>query len=268
MGHAGTFSDGTELLGADDPPAFSIVNEAGRAPILLVCDHASNRVPARLNGLGLSDAERARHIGWDIGAAEAARFLAAELDAPLILAGYSRLVIDLNRAPAETTSIVEVVDGTIVPGNFDLAPEIRAQRQAALHAPYHSAIADTLDGFQRRGVGPAFVAVHSFTPTMKGFTRPWQMSVLWDRDPRLAVPLLARLRAEPGVEVGDNEPYSGRAGFGYTGATHAGARGLPEVLIEFRQNLISDAAGVRRWAGLLARALSDVVPAALAAKIL
>lgn len=234
--------------------------------MLLVCDHASNRIPASLGGLGLSEAERARHIGWDIGAAEVAKALAAGLAAPLILAGYSRLVIDLNRAPEEATSIVEVVDGTVVPGNLALSPQARVQRRAELHAPYHGAIAATLDGLRERGVAPAFIAVHSFTPALKGTARPWHLGVLWDRDPRLAVPLLARLRAETGVEVGDNQPYSGRAGYGYTAATHAGTRSLPDVLIEVRQDLIADAAGARRWSALLIQALTDVVPAALAAR--
>jgi predicted N-formylglutamate amidohydrolase len=254
------------LLGPDEPPTFSAVNAGGRAPVLLVCDHASNRLPARLDGLGLSEAERARHIGWDIGAAEVALTLSAALDVPLVLANYSRLAIDPNRAPGEPTSIVEVVDGTVVPGNLDLSPEARAQRCAELHTPYHAAIARALDEFHRRGIDPGFVAVHSFTPELKGRARPWHIGVLWDRDPRLAVPLIARLRAEPGIEVGDNQPYSGRSGYGYTAARHANARSLPDVLIELRQDLIADAVGVRRWASLLARALGDVVPAALAAK--
>jgi predicted N-formylglutamate amidohydrolase len=255
------------FLGAEDPPPFELVNAAGRAPMLLVCDHASRRVPARLGGLGLSERELSRHIGWDIGAAAVARGLSLALDAPLVLAGYSRLVIDLNRAPEETTSIVEVVDGTIVPGNLDLTPAARAERAQALHAPYHAAVAATLDRLCRESPMPVLVSVHSFTPSLKGLARPWHLGVLWDKDPRLAVPLLDRFRAEPGVQVGDNEPYSGRAGFGYTCATHARRRGLPDVLIEIRQDLIADAAGVSRWGALVARALADAVPAARQARI-
>jgi predicted N-formylglutamate amidohydrolase len=99
------------LLGSDEPPPVELVNDGGRSSAVLVCDHASNRVPQQLGTLGLDAAQLADHIGWDPGAAEVARRLSTLLDAPLVLSGYSRLVIDCNRPLRSTGSIAEESDG-------------------------------------------------------------------------------------------------------------------------------------------------------------
>ena len=251
--------DSSPLLGPGDPPPVRIANSAGKARVLVVCDHAANAVPPALGTLGLDPARLAEHIGWDIGAAAVAERLAQRLDAPAISTGFSRLVIDCNRALNDPSLIPEVSDRVPVPGNRGLGAAEREARIAALHRPYHEAIAGCLAGFGRRGTAPAIVSIHSFTPRMNGEDRPWHVGVLWDRDPRIALPLIANLAQGGGIEVGDNQPYSARSPQGYTMAQHALAHGLPHVLIEIRQNEIADAAGAERYAGLIERALRPIL---------
>ena len=246
-------------LSPGDPAPVSLCHAEGRATVLITCDHASNAVPASLAGLGLGPGELGRHIGWDIGAGAVARLLAARLDAPAILAGFSRLVIDCNRDPDDPTSIPEASDGVAVPGNRGLAPDARAERRAAIFAPYHAAIGDWLEPRLARGTVPAVLSIHSFTPVMGGKARPWHVGVLWDRDPRIPVPLLAALRADESLVVGDNEPYSAREPAGYTVRHHAVARGLPHVAVELRQDLVADDAGAAHWAAILDAALAPIL---------
>jgi predicted N-formylglutamate amidohydrolase len=242
-----------------DPPPVEFANPQGRTPVLLVCDHASRAVPRALDGLGLAPEHLARHIGWDIGAAAVTRRLAQLLDAPAVLAGYSRLVVDCNRDPDDPTSMPEASDGVMVPGNRGLSPEARAARIAAIFAPYHEAVAAELDAIARRGASPAVLSVHSFTPVMKGAARPWHVGVLWDDDPRIALPLLAALRADPALVVGDNQPYSAREPAGYTMRHHALRRGIPHVAVELRQDVVAAAAGAEAWATRLAAALRPIL---------
>lgn len=247
------------LLAASDPPPLEICQGGGRAPVLLTCDHASLAIPGRLDRLGLDSEVIRRHIGWDIGAAAVTRHLAAALDAPAMLAGYSRLVIDCNRDPEDPTSIPAESDGVVIPGNQNLSTGARQIRHDACFAPYHAAIAARIDGFSSRGVVPALLSVHSFTPLLNGFARPWHVGVLWDRDPRIPLPLLAAFRADPALVVGDNEPYSAREPAGYTVRHHAVTRGMPHVAIELRQDLIVDEAGAGRWAAILAQAFRAIL---------
>lgn len=246
------------LLGANDPPPFSLVNPDGQSSAILVCDHASQAIPEKLDDLGLEPSELERHIAWDIGAAAVTRHLAERLDAPAVLCGYSRLLIDCNRPPGDPTSIAQVSDGTFIPGNRHLSDAEAAQRMDTFFWPYHRAITETLAHLWRHGRAPALIAVHSFTPVFGGFRRPWQIGILWNRDPRLASPLLERLRAYPDLTVGDNEPYSGRQ-IGYTMETHAGAAGLAHVEIEIRQDLLDDEVGCAHWAELLGDVLVAVL---------
>ncbi len=248
-----------ELLTAADAPPVEHVNAEGKAPVLVTCDHASRRVPKALRNLGLDAASLKLHIGWDIGAADVARGLARRLDAPAILAGYSRLVIDCNRDLDDPTSMPAVSDGVPVPGNQDLSPAAKAQRVETLFRPYHRAIETALDGFAQRGVHPAVLSIHSFTPVMNGFERPWHIGILWDKDPRMAVPVLAALRREAGLVVGDNEPYSAREPAGYTVRTHAERRGLPHLNVELRQDLVASEAGTAEWADRLVRVLTTIL---------
>jgi len=246
------------LLQPDDPPAFSAVNPDGRAPLLLVCDHASAAVPRRLAGLGVAARDLQLHIAYDIGAAAVARLLARRFDAPLLLSGYSRLVIDCNRKLGDPTSIPPVSDAVPIPGNQDLSDADRRARADELFAPYPGAIDRQLDAMVRRGAPPCFVAVHSFTAIFAGFRRPWQIGALWNQDGRIAQPLIAHL-ARAGLCVGDNQPYSGRDGHGYTLRAHAEARGLPHLTLEIRQDLINHPHGIAAWAALLYDAFAPIV---------
>src|SRR5690348_13693371 len=248
-----------ELLTAADLPPVEHVNAAGKAPVLVTCDHASRRVPKSLRNLDLDAESLKLHIAWDIGAAEVSRQLARKLDAPAILAGYSRLVIDCNRDLDDPTSMPAVSDGVPVPGNKDLSPAARAQRVEALFKPYHAAIETALEAFGPRGVHPAVLSIHSFTPVMNGFARPWHIGILWDKDPRMAVPMLAALQREAGLVVGDNEPYSAREPAGYTVRNHAEKRGLPHLNVELRQDLLGTDAGTAEWADRLVRVLTPIL---------
>ena len=250
----------TPLLGPGDPPPFTLFNPEGEAPLVLVCDHASNAIPTALGQLGLGPAELAQHVAWDIGAAQVTRLLAMRLDAPAVLGGYSRLVVDCNRAPGDPTSIAEVSDGIVIPGNQNIDDALADARLNAVFWPYHHAITQALAHRWRHGRGraPALIAIHSFTPVMNGFQRPWHLGVLWNRDPRLARPLIAWFRANPDLCVGDNQPYSGRD-VGFTMDTHGGAAGLPHVEIEIRQDLIADEEGCERWGAVAGEALAAVL---------
>lgn len=250
---------GGDLLLPGDPPPFEVINPEGRARLVLFSDHAGRAVPQRLGTLGLKPDELDQHIGWDIGIAKLARRLAAALDAPAVLAGYSRLVIDCNRRLDDPTSIAQESDRIPVPGNRGLSVEDRKARQEAIFRPYHAAVAEAIARKRKQGPDPAVLSLHSFTPRMNGFARPWHVGILWNRDPRLPVPLMARLMQEPGLVVGDNEPYSGKDEHGYSVIAHAEAQGLPHGLIEMRQDLIGDDAGVARWAETLIRVLRDVL---------
>ena len=248
------------LLAAGDPPPFERCHGAGKAALLLTCDHASHRIPASLGKLGLTDVVIEQHIGWDIGAAAVARRLAPLLDAPAVLAGYSRLVIDCNRPWDDVSSIPGESDGIAIPGNIGLDAAAIAARRSELHAPYHAAIDAEIARIERGGASAAVISIHSFTPRMKGFARPWHVGVLWDEDGRIALPLLTALRQalDPAL-VGDNQPYSAREPVGYTQRHHAFEPGRPHVAIELRQDLVVAEEGAQEWAERLARVLQPIL---------
>ena len=241
-----------QLLVPGDPPPFSVHNEKGKAPLLLLCDHASKAVPQALGDLGISDTELSRHIGWDIGGLDAAIELARALDAPLVASGYSRLVIDCNRDPNVPSSIPEISESTEIPGNRGLGEAARRARVEAIFRPYHERIAAALDRRAAAGRGSVLVALHSFTPVFKGVARPWHAAVLYNRDARLAHPLFRLLSAEDGLVIGDNEPYAVSDLTDYTVPVHGERRGLPHVEVEIRQDQITDPAGQTAWAERLA----------------
>ena len=246
------------LLAPDEAPPFHLVNPEARTPLLLVCDHASRDIPRALGCLGLSESDLSRHIAYDIGAADLTLGLARRLDCPAVLAGYSRIVIDLNRPPGDPQSILAVSDGTAVPGNQNLSPSAQAQRAEALHWPYHHAVDAAFARLRRIGPEPLLFSVHTFTPSLGGEDRFWDAGVLWNRDPRLAVPLLALLRRQPGLVIGDNEPYSGLH-LAYTLDLHAGTAGLPNCAVEVRQDHCENEADLARWITILGDALAAIL---------
>ncbi|MBM3491188.1 MAG: N-formylglutamate amidohydrolase [Alphaproteobacteria bacterium] len=243
----------------DDSTAFEVVNPAGRRPVLILCDHASRHVPDEFRNLGLEESQLRRHIGWDIGAADVSRRLAGLLDATAVLSGVSRLVIDCNRAPGTPASIPVASDGVPVPGNSALGEAERRRRVQRFFQPYHGEIERRLAAFAARGQVPALISVHSFTPVMNGFQRPWHVGLLWDHDDRMARPLIAELRHDPSLAVGDNQPYSGREPRGFALHTYGKGRGLPMAVFEVRQDLIDTHHGAEAWAYRLAAALRPVL---------
>lgn len=240
------------------PAPFSLINAEGDPSVLLVCDHASNHVPAKYEGLGLPVAAFARHIAYDIGAAQLTGALSRLLNAPAVLAGFSRLLIDPNRGADDPTLVMKLSDGAIIPGNRYADGAMIADRIARYYAPYHQAITNRISTARAKGISPAIISLHSFTPVFQGYERPWHIGVLWDRDGRIALPLLASLRADSGLCVGDNLPYSGEL-VGDCMYQHGTRNGLPHVLIELRQDLIVDKSGAERWAELLAGHLRPIL---------
>ncbi len=256
---AGSLSSrAASLIGPGDPLPAELVNAEATTPLLLVCDHASRAIPTALGTLGLDEPALARHIAWDIGAAELTRRLAARLGAPAVLAGFSRLVIDLNRQPGDPQSIVAVSDGTAIPGNVDLDAAEQEARAEAFHWPYHHAVDQAFARLRRNGPEPLFFSVHTFTPSLGGQDRIWDLGVLWNRDPRFAVPLIALLTEDDGLRVGDNEPYSGRE-IAYTLNLHAASAGLVHCAIEVRQDHCETEAGLARMEGVIGRALERIL---------
>ncbi len=230
---------------------------------LLLCDHASNTVPAAYGDLGLPPGAFGRHIAYDIGAAVATRRMAALLQAPAILTTYSRLLIDPNRGSNDPTLVMRLSDGAIVPGNARIDDAEIADRTRRWWQPYRDRIDATLDAMLATGIVPAIVSMHSFTPRMKGTDRPWWVGLLWDADPRLADALHRALADEPDLQppdqrIGDNEPYDGALP-GDTLETHGTRRGLPHVLIEIRQDLIANDVDASAWGERLARLLAPIL---------
>jgi predicted N-formylglutamate amidohydrolase len=243
------------LLAADDPVPVTVHNEGGASPFLIVADHAGNRMPRALGRLGIPDSECRRHIAWDIGIGAVCRLLADALDATLVQQNYSRLVIDSNRTPGSETSILEMSELTAVPGNVGLSEAAKAAREREIFRPYHDRIEAELDRRRQVGRPAALIALHSFTPVFMGVARPWHCGVLYNRDPRFAHIVMALLKGERAIAVGDNEPYDVTDDSDYTIPVHGERRGLHHVAIELRQDLIADGNGQRMWASLLARLL-------------
>lgn len=253
-----SISNGTEkLLGHYDPEPVKLYNTDGTSPFLLLGDHAGNAIPQALGTLGLSDEDRQRHIAWDIGVREVGKRLADKLNAAFIHQHYSRLVIDCNRDPAHAEAIADRSDGSAVPGNRALGGGARARRVNEIHSPYHASIAVAVKERAADGRETILVSLHSFTPSMAGVARPWDIGVLYSGgDPSFAEALLAVLNDSPGIVVGDNEPYQ-MDETDYTVPRHAFLSKLPYVELEMRQDLVADAAGQERWSAILAEALQE-----------
>ena len=235
--------------------AFETIDGAEDARIVLICDHASNRVPESVHGgdLGLGPADMGRHIAYDIGARGVTLALAESLRAHAVLSTFSRLVIDPNRGEDDPTLVRKIYDGSIVPGNRHVGPAELRQRLSDWYLPYHGAVAATLDRVEASGAVPMLISIHSFTPQLRdGAPWPWHIGILWDgEDGRLAHPILSELSAEPDLCIGDNEPYIGKF-WGDSVDRHASGRGLPNLVIEIRQDLIGTESGQAAWAARLA----------------
>ena len=243
-----SFAPVERIAGADD------------AGLLVLVDHASNALPSEYGSLGLPASELERHIGYDIGARAVGVGLARHFGAPALMTTFSRLLIDPNRGDDDPTLIMRLSDGAVVPGNATVDDDERERRLARFWRPYHAAITHQIDRMMDSGRVPVIFSMHSYTPIWRGVPRPWHCAVLWDSDARLPRPLIDGLRADPLIVCGDNEPYDG-ALRNDTMFRHGTSRGLAHAIVEVRQDLIADAAGVdvwvRRLAGVLHVALAD-----------
>jgi predicted N-formylglutamate amidohydrolase len=232
--------------------AYETVAGTGGLGLILLCDHAANRLPPEYGDLGLPAAEFERHIAYDIGARDLTLGLAQRLAAPAVLSRYSRLLIDINRGMDDPTLIMRLSDGAVVPGNAGVDDAERERRIARFHRPYHDAVRAAIAEVQARGLTPFLLSIHSFTPVWRGWQRPWHAGILWDKGEQEARALIAGLAAEGDLVVGDNEPYHG-ALEGDTLHTHGTLTGLPHALLEVRQDLIADKSGVDEWVERVAK---------------
>lgn len=242
------------LLGPEDPEPVGEINETSTSPFFLICDHGGNAVPAALADLGLPSEELGRHIGIDIGAFGVASRLAEQLQAPLVFQRYSRLVIDANRKPAARSSMAEVADGTVVPGNRDLDEAARDARIREILQPYHDRITSRLDARAASGIPTLLVSVHSFTPRLRArpADRPWHIGLCWaasDRFSRHVLDVLAEV--EPHLVLGWNQPYDVDMVNDYSIPVHGEGRDLPYIEIEIRQDQIAAPEGQALWADRL-----------------
>jgi len=253
-----TETDLAGRLSADN--AFEFIAGAPDAGLVITCDHASNAFPPGYGTLGVPREQLERHIAYDIGAAGVTRRLAALLGAPALLSRFSRLFIDPNRALDDPTLIMRISDGAVVPGNAHIDRHEAEHRINHYYRPYHAAIDAALDGAIAAGKPPAIFSIHSFTDNWRGHPRPWHATVLWDKDPRFAKPLVDALHGEPDILAGENEPYTGRLK-GDSMYEHGTRRGLAHALIEIRQDLIRDEAGQQAWAERLARIIARILSA-------
>jgi predicted N-formylglutamate amidohydrolase len=233
------------LLRDGEEAPFLAVNETGRAAIVLICEHASNRLPAALGTLGLAAEDLSRHIAWDIGAEATARRLSRLLDAPLLLQRYSRLAYDCNRPPESPDSIPEVSETTIIPGNRNLSAEERLARIRSVYRPFHHGVSALLDARAAAGQRTILVSIHSFTPVYKGKTRTLELGILHDRDTALSSKLI---KSFPNIDARLNEPYGPKDGVLHTLNLHGFARGLAHAMIEIRNDLIANERGQDEWA--------------------
>ncbi|KQV66143.1 N-formylglutamate amidohydrolase [Rhizobium sp. Root1220] len=220
--------------------------------MVLLGDHAMNRLPEPYGMLGLPESAFSRHIAYDIGIEGLVRALSAKLGAPAVLGGFSRLLIDPNRGEDDPTLVMKISDGAIIPGNHRITDDEWNHRVEAFHRPYHNAVSETISKVANAtGKAPLVLSLHSYTPAWKGVPRRWHAAVLWDSDNRAVAPLLDLLRRDPDLIVGDNEPYDG-ALKGDTMYRHCMVTGIPHALLEVRQDLIGDNAGIATWADRLA----------------
>ncbi len=251
------------LLDASEPSPFEIVNAGFHSKLVLVCDHASNRLPTRLGNLGLSAIDLASHIGWDSGAAEVARKLSARLDVPLVISTYSRLVIDCNRWPIAADSIPLTGGGIAIPGNAGLSDSESFDRRLALFEPYQAEVAEQLNDAAANCI---LLSIHSFTPTLFGVDRPWSIGVCYHNDLELARcwrdvlrVSIGRYCTDPETElVVNNEPYDIEAGCDYTIPVQGESCDIPSIMLEIRQDKTQDEAGVRLWSDIIADAWQSI----------
>ena len=251
-----TAADDSPLLSPSERPAAHVLNARGVAPAVLVCEHASRFIPVNLKGLGLSEEAATSHVAWDIGAFDLAVKLSGMMGAPLVASRVSRLVYDCNRPPEAAGAIPAQSEVFEIPGNADLVEDQRRARVQDIYQPFRALLRQVLD---QHPTPPVLITIHSFTPVYHGQKRAVELGILHDEDDRMAQLLLREAGEKTGLRVEMNQPYSATDGVTHTLRDQAGQRGLANVMIEVRNDLIDSPEGVARIAGLLGPVLNDVV---------
>lgn len=260
-GLSASMSYGNLLNASDGDPVRTNSVPVTESPFLLVGDHAGSAIPARLNRLGLSSKDRSRHIALDLGVRELGLALGKRLNAPFLWQHFSRLICDCNRNPEDPEWAAQISDGTTVPGNFRLDEQDKRARRQSIFDPYHAAIASAISRRKAAGQPTIFVSLHSFTFSMAGQQRPWDIGILHDsHEDGFALSVLSLLRAKESYCIGDNEPYD-MDETDYTAPRHAFPLKLSYIEIEVRQDILSNSAGIEKMAYLL----GDTLQAALSA---
>lgn len=244
-------------------PDIAIATEEsyGDAALFIFCDHASNETPTALRCLGLPGDLLSTHIALDIGASELSSEIAKRLGAKnLLKCGFSRLVVDANRAPDSPDLIPDCADQIPIPGNNKLSATERQARIDHFHAPYHKRLGDSIERHAEERQDLFVVSIHSFTNRLMGAKeeRPWPIGILWREDETSAQGLMDRLHVETGWPIGDNQPYDARI-FNYSVDRHIGPRGLRHLTIEVRQDTIDTKEGRARMANILADGIGHVM---------
>lgn len=250
----------TRLLTEADGDPVVIENAEGKGDIVLVCEHASRRVPERLGTLGLSEQALESHIAWDPGALATARLLAAKLDAVLIYQRFSRLAYDCNRPPESEAAMPAVSEVYEIPGNRTMPADERQARIDEIYRPFHDAVARFVTKRKAAGRPPAVVTMHSFTPVYFSKPRAVEVGILHDADSRLADQMLAAAtKGRSTYDIRRNEPYGPADGVTHSLIEYGVHNGLPNVMIEIRNDLIRNDVGQRVMADYLEELLREGV---------
>lgn len=244
---------------ADGPFAPEIERAEAAGRIVIVCEHASNHIPMAWGDLGLTADQRRAHIAWDPGALGLARGLARRLDAALIHAPVSRLVYDCNRAPDMPGAMPARSEIHDIPGNAAITPQERARRTAAVYVPFHDGLHALLMRRMALGLRPVVITIHSFTPVYFGQPRAVEFGVIQDADPTLAALILSGAQAAGKLVSALNEPYSAKDDVTHTLRLHATPYGLPNAMLELRNDLIASPEAEERMADHLAPILAAAV---------
>ena len=241
-----------------EPRPYRVLRRSSRAPLLITCEHASLSLPSGLATDAKSRLVLRSHWGWDIGIWEVVRDVSRRLRATAVGGRYSRLVVDLNRDPADPSLIRRECENLAIPFNSGLAPREIRRRLARIHAPYHAEIDAQLARRLAHGQRPVLVSFHSFTPFLNPRRRRFDAGVLFRNHARLAHRLGRALQAE-GLSVRYNRPYSGLEGLIYAAARHGDKHRIPYLELEFNQRGLAAPAACRAVGRRAAAALRSIL---------
>ncbi|MGM0423114.1 MAG: N-formylglutamate amidohydrolase [Pseudomonadota bacterium] len=252
------------LLTAGDPRPVTVYNAPALADnsVLIICDHASNKIPKKLNTLGVDHATLEKHIAYDIGTEYIGKYIADQMNVPAVLSGFSRLVVDLNRDLDHHCSIAEINDDIRIPGNENLHPAQKQRRIDEIYTPYHAEISASIDTIRKQGKQPFVISVHSFTPEMNGVQRETEIGILWEQSNKdIATAILKDLEnRNPDLVVGNNQPYSFVDEPRLNHTIHHNLKGsTPYLLVEFRQDLVNTKTGAEKYTNIFLESLRQVI---------